>query len=411
MEIEMEPLSTEKEDRPQIPQMRPVGFFENIYQLIVAYASYYQHITVAVLVAFLILVVILVLQFIAVISTKTHVALTSITHDFTGVKYYSEFDLAMKDVDHWCLLGGNDHCTCDDPTMPLPAYNHRNWTKAWKENKKIASNDYGSVDVVFLGDQAIEAWNGRMSGMGLNSLKKVSKDFDSKFNNKTGTGLQGVALGIAGDTIANLYWRLMHGEMPEKLDPAVWWITIGGNDLAVGHCSEEIVVLGILRIAEYILNQRPEATVVINSILPSHAQLKATKKQRIKPFDLWSSIQVVNDQLKIFCGKNSMKFNYFDASEIFFTKKPKSVDDLKKEMKKKGKKDLTYKVPSLKEALISNDGKLTPKGYVVWLNVLNIELQRILVDEVYSSVYEEGIMDVYDDLFDDATIYTDDAQT
>jgi len=410
MEMEMKSLYEKKIEYPQIPQMRPVGVFENMYQLIMAYASYYQHITGAVLVTLLILGVILVLNLIAVISTKTPVAFSSITHDYTDVKYYSKFDLLLKDVDHWCLLGGNDDCTCDDPTMPLPGYNHHNWTKAWKKNREIARKDHGHVDVVFLGDQAIEAWNGRLSGIQLKSLKQVSKVFNDKFNNKNETDLQGIALGIAGDTIANLYWRLMHGEMPEQLDPSVWWITIGGNDLAFGQCSEEVVILGILRIAELILDRRPSATIVINSLLPSRTQLKTMKKRRIK-LDLWSSIQAINDQLKKFCEKNNVKYKFFDSTEIFFTEKLKSVDELKEEMKKKGKKSLTNKdTPSMKIELITNDGKLTPRGHIAWLNVLNSELQRILTDELYIRWYEEGIMNDIDDLFDDSFTFTDDAQ-
>jgi hypothetical protein len=56
--------------------------------------------------------------------------------------------------------------------------------------------------------------------------------------------------------------------MPATFHPKVWWISLGMNDLARMECSEEIVMLGILRIVEEILVQRPNAKIVINSILP-----------------------------------------------------------------------------------------------------------------------------------------------
>ena len=43
------------------------------------------------------------------------------------------------------------------------------------------------------------------------------------------------------------------------------------NDLARMHCSEEVVVMGIIRVVEELHNRRPDARIVINSMLPMHA--------------------------------------------------------------------------------------------------------------------------------------------
>jgi hypothetical protein len=80
--------------------------------------------------------------------------------------------------------------------------------------------------------------------------------------------LLGCALGIAGDSANNVLWRLLHGEMPDGFNPKIWWVHVGMNDLGRQQCSEEVVVLGVLRIVEEILNKRPKARVVINSLLP-----------------------------------------------------------------------------------------------------------------------------------------------
>lgn len=60
----------------------------------------------------------------------------------------------------------------------------------------------------------------------------------------------------------------MNGEMPNDFNPKIWWLEVGLNDLGRSQCSEEVVVLGILRIVEEILDKKKDATVVINSLFP-----------------------------------------------------------------------------------------------------------------------------------------------
>jgi hypothetical protein len=67
---------------------------------------------------------------------------------------------------------------------------------------------------------------------------------------------------------ANVLWRLQNDEMPYDFNPKVWWLVLGMNDLTRMQCSEEIVVLGILRVVEEIRLKKPDAHIVINSLLP-----------------------------------------------------------------------------------------------------------------------------------------------
>mmetsp|Transcript_28183 Transcript_28183/g.41628 ORF Transcript_28183/g.41628 Transcript_28183/m.41628 type:complete len:427 (-) Transcript_28183:52-1332(-) len=418
--LEIEPLSHEEyeeDKRPQIPMMRPMGFFENFYNLTVAYASYYRHITAAIVACLTVITVIIVLESIAKLSTKSHNAMSSITHDYTNTNDHSFFNLKMKDVDHWCLSGGNDDCSCDDPTDPMSKIESKAWRKAFRYNHKIVKDEENyvasHVDVVFLGDQAIEAFNGNFMGESVDELRSVSKTFKKNFGTQNGTDLNGLALGIGGDSISNLLWRLQHGEMPESLNPSVWWIAIGGNDLAEGQCSEEAVVLGTLRLAEYVLEKKPDSFVVINSILPSHKLIKPRTKrgekhsQSFQPFDLWSSIAVVNDQLEKFCAKHS-SFSYFDSSGIFFVQKPKSISEIKAEMKESGKKKFQFRLQPLKSNLIDSQGRVKVAGHKAWLNAIVPELKRIMVEEIYDQM--EGLEFFDDQLVDDFYDYSDDYQ-
>merc|ERR1712032_988432 len=62
--------------------------------------------------------------------------------------------------------------------------------------------------------------------------------------------------------------KIQHDEMPYDFNPKVWWLVLGMNDLTRLQCSEEIVVLGVLRVAEEIKLRKPDAKIVINSLLP-----------------------------------------------------------------------------------------------------------------------------------------------
>lgn len=168
--------------------------------------------------------------------------------------------------------------------------------------------------------------------------------------------------------ISNLLWRLQHGEMPSGINPPVWWVLIGANDLNVGQCSEEAVVLGILRLAEYIAEQKPGSIVVINSILPALTTVKPSlKSAHFKSFDLFPSIRVVNEQLELFCKKHS-EFRFFDATPLFFDGAiPSSTNKSKKKT-----------MPSLKTSLINDDGKLTVAGHKVWADAMVNEVKKLL---------------------------------
>ncbi len=132
----------------------------------------------------------------------------------------------------------------------------------------------------------------------------------------------------------------MNGEMPFGLNPNVWWVGIGINDLSIKGCSEEVVLLGILRVVEEIQNRNPDAIVVINSILPvrrneegllehtgkhhEHEALKMKEQNMMENEmdkkrsheDLWPSIVSINDELSKFASKHhGVKF--FNADNVF----------------------------------------------------------------------------------------------
>ena len=197
-----------------------------------------------------------------------------VTHDWTSVS--SAYDLKAGDIDHWCLTGDDSSCRCEDPLQPADRGEYKSWAQAHKANKKLIAKyattgdpitgTFGgdlsrpSVDVAFLGESLIEEMDGRWLGMTQGGhLESLAKMFNKRFQKSAGADLEAVPLGIAGDSSPNVLWRLLHGEMPESFSPPVWWLSLGMNDLARMQCSEEVVIMGILRVVEEIRLRKPDA--------------------------------------------------------------------------------------------------------------------------------------------------------
>jgi beta-glucosidase len=126
--------------------------------------------------------------------------------------------------------------------------------------------------------------------------------------------VHGLALGLAGDRCPQLLYRLKWGEMPDSLQPKVWWLLIGTNDLA-DHCSQEAILIGTIEIVMEIRQKRPDATIVVNGILPRPGNplgVLNTGKQ------LWKKIEYINDRMSCFTeGMSGVEF--FNATDLFLT--------------------------------------------------------------------------------------------
>jgi len=93
--------------------------------------------------------------------------------------------------------------------MAMPREQKKGWVQAHKQNKLLINNQYNNVDVVLLGDQITEEWNGRWYGKPEQEMQKVKTWFDEKFSTTGGGDVNGVALGIAGDSVSR---RLCNGK-------------------------------------------------------------------------------------------------------------------------------------------------------------------------------------------------------
>ena len=165
--------------------------------------------------------------------------------------------------------------------------------------------------------------------------------------------------------------------MPKDLNPKVWWILIGNNDLIDGQCSEEAVVLGILRLAEFIAHENPGATIVLNSILPAFSTIEPNvPHSHFKPFELFPSIKVVNEELLRF-SKSNADIKFFNASQLFLMEKQPSKTRL----------------PSIKSDLINDKGQLTVEGHKIWGDAILQEVSNLMTDNPDAASDDYGPMD------------------
>ncbi|KAL9182722.1 hypothetical protein ACHAXT_004001 [Thalassiosira profunda] len=200
--------------------------------------------------------------------------------------------------------------------------------------------DDEGLDVVFIGDSITEQRQGTSMGKPRTEYDGIKEVFGKTFTKEKGGDFSGIAMGISGDTTNNLLWRLMNGEMPFGLTPRVWWVGIGINDLTMKGCSEEVVLLGILRVVEEIQNAHPDDIVVINSLLPvqrnangllehlgkNHKEIALKKKEqnllleemskKRMHIDLWPSIESINKELSKFASTHK-GVKFFNADSIF----------------------------------------------------------------------------------------------
>lgn len=244
--------------------------------------------------------------------------------DYSKVQNINDLESLRKRLDSLCFPGMEHACDCPDPLTPTDRSARRHWEQIARDNRERAVANKGNLDVVFYGDSITEGWLGTSLGLPHGKKKHNQQVFKSKFTVDGGGKYNALALGISGDLTTSLLWRLQNGELPESINPRVFWILIGTNDLGNKWCSPDATLLGILRVVEEIKQQRPESLIVINSIFPrswDHGgnvwKGKQKKSDEISLPPLWTSIIDINHYLKMY-SENQEHVQFFDANDIFF---------------------------------------------------------------------------------------------
>lgn len=156
----------------------------------------------------------------------------------------------------------------------------------------IADNAGRPYDVVLLGDSLTERLPADAYG-------------DSRTLN----------LGVHGDRIENLLWRLEHGEL-DGYTAKLFRLHIGTNNLTQRWTTEEFLS-GLRQLVELISERHPEARIELVGLLPRH--------DRKSPRDAMERIRAVNRRLPELC--DGEKVFLVDACDKFLTPQGKPDTD------------------------------------------------------------------------------------
>jgi hypothetical protein len=104
------------------------------------------------------------------------------------------------------LQGEDTDCTCEDFTDPSPRREAHGWNEAFGRNQRWASSAARRsqpLDFVLLGDGLVEIWNGLGLGapVAYPSGSAIQSVWNSTFTRAGGGALEGLALGIRGDSV------------------------------------------------------------------------------------------------------------------------------------------------------------------------------------------------------------------
>ena len=155
----------------------------------------------------------------------------------------------------------------------------------------------------------------------------------------------------------NLLWHLQNGVL-EPLNPKVWFILIGSNDLFESRCTDRFVFANILNVLQELHMHRPDAQFIIHGILPRKDQKKNTTQYL---GEYWRMSQQVNAMLKKFC-KNYDNLHYMQGGKSF----------MKDNDKQRGRQQL--------DANLMADGvHPTRHGLVNWGKLIVAKLNQTLI--------------------------------
>eukprot|EP00890_Picochlorum_soloecismus_P002676 jgi/Picsp_1/3409/NSC_06247-R1_sgnh hydrolase len=175
--------------------------------------------------------------------------------------------MAMGPAHATCKLPIGMH-SCSIPvqafTLELPLWvegrNNSEFNREWQRNVeaiKAIDNEGIRADVLLYGD-SIVAWN---KPMNLSRVPGTRIIWEAHFGD-----VKAEPLGIPGDRIATLIWRLSLGFEKPKLDPKVVIIFIGINDVVhkTPNIAERMDFL-----LRWLQANMPSSTIVVQTLLPS----------------------------------------------------------------------------------------------------------------------------------------------
>ncbi|EIE19165.1 SGNH hydrolase [Coccomyxa subellipsoidea C-169] len=200
---------------------------------------------------------------------------------------------------------------------------------------KIAQASAGQgLDVLMYGDTLVEAWRGTF--LGEPSLR--AQGCADIFHNQFGLKYRAAALGIAGDTTANMMWRLQNGEVVPGLQAGAVVLHIGFSDLTYAsfqgdehiNSAANTTAVRAARIADYLSQALPGTTVLILGLLPrGDVTLHPDPAAFALPSKFSAAVAKINAYLASFAESHSSRkhVRFVDCGAHFLAEDESRLDD------------------------------------------------------------------------------------
>ncbi len=189
----------------------------------------------------------------------------------------------------------------------VPSAGHWGGTSWLDTHAKLVEHvktNKGPVDVLLVGDSITQQWGSPLDkGVLTGAWRKHFAD------------LKTVNIGIGGDKIQNVLWRLDHGGV-EGLQPKVIVVMIGNNNMFfTAETGIEAAAKGVQMVLANVREKFPQASVIVAKILPCHAPgvrfyedikktnlaldpLKLDSDPKVTVIDLWSDFTNADGTIK-----------------------------------------------------------------------------------------------------------------
>ena len=131
------------------------------------------------------------------------------------------------------------------------------------------------LDLVLLGDSLLQGWG----GPGRKVLAAGATHWAHCFGARRAGNL-----GVAGDRVRHLAWRIEHGALAD-LDPRLVILLIGTNDLSDGEEPAPLAA-AVLQLAREILEQSPRTRLQLHALLPRGAQADDPQRRAVESTNL-----------------------------------------------------------------------------------------------------------------------------
>mmetsp|Transcript_12849 Transcript_12849/g.24402 ORF Transcript_12849/g.24402 Transcript_12849/m.24402 type:complete len:489 (-) Transcript_12849:53-1519(-) len=223
-------------------------------------------------------------------------------------------------------------CVCNNPTRPWEPNAGDNdedieytqlWESAFAAHQARLKNEtvlppFTDMELILVGDSLTEHWMGTSIGRHKPIYDGVANVFQTALrdNHEKRPYIHTTPFGISGDRCSQALYRIQNGAViptePRLGILTVFWVWIGTNDIIRDYCRPEQVAAGVLTIVRELRQRRPDAWVVVQSLLPS---------KDAKP----SVVDSVNQALKCLTDSNKKAF-YYNSSNIFMLPKTDMIN-------------------------------------------------------------------------------------